>query len=493
MLAMAAVRYKDISSMAGTLVHVCSIFPERRSSLNAIYAFRNRFDRRRRFHSLDIPTSAASELRNWLIFLKTPPLARSFRPPSVSFPHLVYSDASNLGCGVVIDGKAQAWALPGIIDQGEMDIGVMEAWALQLALEACVSLGAKDCTVRFQVDNLGAMHGSSDLAVAQTQSRVLLQSVKENTRVSYGRGIIAYLAWCEDLGLPEHFRFPAAINILLLYLQKDMSKLRPGTIDKRAHALQYWHRVQRMPWALEKGVTRTLQKTAKIEGLPPFEKRRPVRLNDLKAMVSHHQPDDNAHVAILAAALLAFFAMCRPGEVTVRSASEPHSDRARWAHIVEHPPMTADGVASFALRLPSEKVHGKDGWDRIAAEQRQMPELCPVRAMRRHLVANALRPGEEGLVHGAFSYVSNTGARTELTDGLFGRTVNAWLTTANRERVTGHCFRIGGATLLFAAGEPLEDIRLRGGWGSDAYLLYLRDIYVRQATMFSDLDLQSLC
>ncbi|KAE8238382.1 hypothetical protein A4X06_0g8802 [Tilletia controversa] len=337
------------------------------------------------------------------------------------------------------------------------------------------------------------MHGSSDLAVAQTQSRVLLQSVKENTRVSYGRGIIAYLAWCEDLGLPEHFRFPAAINILLLYLQKDMSKLRPGTIDKRAHALQYWHRVQRMPWALEKGVTRTLQKTAKIEGLPPLEKRRPVRLNDLKAMVSHHQPDDNAHVAILAAALLAFFAMCRPGEVTVRSASEPHSDRARWAHIVEHPPMTADGVASFALRLPSEKVHGKDGWDRIAAEQRQMPELCPVRAMRRHLVANALRPGEEGLAHGAFSYVSNTGARTELTDGLFGRTVNAWLTTANRERVTGHCFRIGGATLLFAAGKPLEDIRLRGGWGSDAYLLYLRDIYVRQATMFSDLDLQSLC
>ncbi|KAE8182137.1 hypothetical protein CF328_g8553, partial [Tilletia controversa] len=268
-----------------------------------------------------------------------------------------------------------------------------------------------------------AMHGSSDLAVAQTQSRVLWQSVKENTRTSYGRGIIAYLAWCEDLGLPEHFRFPTAINILLLYLQKDMSTLRPGTIDKRAHALQYWHRVQRMPWALAKGDTRTLQKAAKIEGLLPLEKRRPVRLNDLKAMVSHHQPNDNAHVAILAAALLAFFAMCRPGEVTVRSASEPHSDRARWAHIVEHPPMTADGVASFALRLPSEKVHGRDGWDRIAAEQRQMPELCPVRAMRRHMMANALRPGEEGLVHGAFSYVSNTGARTELTDGLFGRTV----------------------------------------------------------------------
>ncbi|KAE8182138.1 hypothetical protein A4X06_0g7568 [Tilletia controversa] len=158
MLAMTAVRYKEISSIAGTLVHVCSIFPERRSCLNAIYAFRNRFDRRRRFHSLDIPTPAASELRNWLVFLKTPSLVRSFHPPSASFPHLVYSDASNLGCGVVIDGKAQAWALPGIIDQEEIDIGVMEAWALQLALEACISMGAKDCTVRFQVDNLGVVY-----------------------------------------------------------------------------------------------------------------------------------------------------------------------------------------------------------------------------------------------------------------------------------------------------------------------------------------------
>ncbi|KAE8231416.1 hypothetical protein CF326_g3574 [Tilletia indica] len=153
-----AVRYQDISSVAGTLIHVCSVFPERRSSLNAIYAFRNRFNRRRRFQSLKIPTSTASELRSWITFLQTPSLVRSFRPPASSFPHLVYSDASNLGCGVVIDGRAQAWALPGIIDEEGIDIGVMEAWALQLALEACISMGARDCTVRFQVDNLGVVY-----------------------------------------------------------------------------------------------------------------------------------------------------------------------------------------------------------------------------------------------------------------------------------------------------------------------------------------------
>ncbi|KAE8183430.1 hypothetical protein CF336_g8176 [Tilletia laevis] len=340
---------------------------------------------------------------------------------------------------------------------------------------------------------LTAAHGTADLTVAKSQSESFWNSVKEKTKVDYSRKIIAYLAWCDDLGIPEHFRFPIAANILVLYLQKDITTLRPGSVDKRSHALLYWHRVQRLPWALHKADSRALSKAAKIQGLPALEKRRPVRLLDLKAMVDHHDRDDRAHVAILAAALLAFFAMCRPGEVTVRSASDPPTDRARWAHIVEQPSHAVGGPASVVLRLPTEKVHGNDGLDRIAAEQRQMPELCPVAAMRRHLLINALRPGEEGLAHGAFSYVSRSGSRNELTEGLFARSINTWLAKGNRERVTGHCFRIGGATLLFAAGKPLDDIKLRGGWGSDAFLLYLRDLYVRQATMFSDLDLQTLC
>ncbi|CAD6964406.1 unnamed protein product [Tilletia laevis] len=279
---------------------------------------------------------------------------------------------------------------------------------------------------------LTAAHGTADLTVAKSQSEAFWNSVKEKTKADYSRKIIAYLAWCDDLGIPEHFRFPIAANILVLYLQKDITTLRPGSVDKRSHALLYWHRVQRLPWALHKADSRALTKAAKIQGLPALEKRRP-------------------------------------------------------------PSHAVGGPASVILRLPTEKVHGNDGLDRIAAEQRQMPELCPVAAMRRHLLINALRPGEEGLAHGAFSYVSRSGSRNELTDGLFGRSINAWLAKGERERVTGHCFRIGGATLLFAAGKPLEDIKLRGGWGSDAYLLYLRDLYVRQATMFSDLDLQTLC
>ncbi|KAE8225524.1 hypothetical protein CF326_g7852 [Tilletia indica] len=152
------VRFPEVSSVLGTLVHVCAIFPERRAGLNALYALRERFHRSNRWHRLDIPSAVAAELRDWTAFLKQPHLSSSFRLPEVSYPHLVYSDASDLGCGVVIDGKAQQWLLPGMIEKDGVDIGVMEAWALQLALAASIALGAVDCITRFQVDNLGVVY-----------------------------------------------------------------------------------------------------------------------------------------------------------------------------------------------------------------------------------------------------------------------------------------------------------------------------------------------
>ncbi|CAD6965229.1 unnamed protein product [Tilletia laevis] len=144
----------------------------------------------------------------------------------------------------------------------------------------------------------------------------------------------------------------------------------------------------------------------------------------------------------------------------------------------------------MVLKLPSEKVHGSAGFDRIVAQQRKMPELCPVVAFHQHQAANAPRPNEDATKTGAFSYsyITATGQLRELTDSYFIKTVNSWLHTAGRERVTGHCFRIGGATFFFSAEKPLDDIRIRGGWESDAYLVYIRDSYVRHAELFVDVD-----
>ncbi|KAE8217989.1 hypothetical protein CF319_g8046 [Tilletia indica] len=331
-------------------------------------------------------------------------------------------------------------------------------------------------------------HGSSDLAAARAHSQLYWTSVKPKTRLKYAYGITSYLVWCDEVGLPMHLRFPIGENILVLYLQKDMAKLRAGTVKARQSALMYWHRVQRMPWALEQADSKALQRAVKVVCLPPLEKRRPVRLNDLSAMVAGCDRSKPAEVAALAAALFAFWALCRPGEVTVRSESNPEDDRARWSDWSARAPRTPDGVASCLLRLPSDKTHGSAGFDRIVAEQQHVPSLCPVTAVRLHLQNNALGPGEDATSVGAFSYRAVEGGRRELTESFFGDTVNRWLQAAGRSRVTGHCFRIGGATLFFCAGKPLADIKMRGGWESESYLVYIRDNFVRHAEMFGNVD-----
>ncbi|KAE8186012.1 hypothetical protein CF335_g7564 [Tilletia laevis] len=332
-------------------------------------------------------------------------------------------------------------------------------------------------------------HGSADMRVVRKASELLWSSVKLGTRKEYAGHIIAYLTWCDELGLPTHYRFPAAQNILLMYLRKDVTTLRAGTISQRQFALAYWHRIHRLPWALDKADTRAFEKALAINCLPPLEKRRPVRLNDITVIAAAAaQSEDRAHVAIAAAAIFAFYSMSRPGEVTVRSASDPPTDRACWVHLLDQPSFKAGGPSSVILALPTEKARGTAGLDRIAPQQRHMPALCPVVAVGQHRHVNAPRAGEDATAIGAFSYLGRTGSRNELTESLFARTVNTWLKDAGRDPVTGHYFRIGGATLFFAAGRGMDEIKTRGGWQSDAYLVYLRDNYARQAATFGDLD-----
>ncbi|KAE8243141.1 hypothetical protein A4X03_0g7857 [Tilletia caries] len=287
-------------------------------------------------------------------------------------------------------------------------------------------------------------HGSADMRVVHKASELLWSSVKLGTRKKYAGHIIAYLSWCDELGLPTHYRFPAAQNILLMYLRK--------------------------------ADTRAFEKALTINCLPPLEKRRPVRLNDITVIAAAAaQSEDRAHVVIAAAAIFAFYSMSRPGEVTVRSASDPPTDRACWVHLLDQPSFNAGGPSSVILSLPTEKARGTAGLDRIAPQQRHMPALCPVVAVGRHRHVNAPRADEDATTIGAFSYLGRSGSRNELTESFFARTVNSWLKDAGRDPVTGHCFRIGGATLFFAAGRGMDEIKTRGGWQSDAYLVYLRD------------------
>ncbi|KAE8238001.1 hypothetical protein A4X13_0g8557 [Tilletia indica] len=183
--------YKEISSLIGSLVHTCAIFTARRSRLNALYAHRNRLHPKWRGHGLHLPRDVRRELKDWAHFLQTSDLSASFDLPVHTSSHIVYSDASNEGCGVVVDGQARFWPLAKQAHEAEVDIGVMEMWALHLALQTVVALGSRDSVVSFHVDNLGVVfaarkgrsrskltnHCLSDLALRAMAANIVMSIV----------------------------------------------------------------------------------------------------------------------------------------------------------------------------------------------------------------------------------------------------------------------------------------------------------------------------
>lgn len=191
------ITYESTASAVGSLVHVCTIFPARRSKLQALYAFRQRFHRANRWHSLAVPTAAQREVKEWAAFLEQDGLSASFLRTTVIFPHLVYSDASDLGCGVVLDGCAAKWMLPGM--NARTDIGVMEAWALHLALQAVIAAGARDCIVPFRVDNLGVLYA---VRKGRSRSKWTNACLDDMAALAFTHGIFMDVEYIESAANP---------------------------------------------------------------------------------------------------------------------------------------------------------------------------------------------------------------------------------------------------------------------------------------------------
>ena len=95
------------------------------------------------------------------------------------------------------------------------------------------------------------------------------------------------------------------------------------------------------------------------------------------------------------------------------------------------------------------------------------------------------RPGEEKTTHLLRSPVERTvglkKGEAKSMRNLALRKAMAWYHakceaagTAHHDRVKPHCFRIGGATALFAAGATAEEIQAMGRWFAGVYRIYFR-------------------
>ncbi|KAE8239596.1 hypothetical protein A4X13_0g8128 [Tilletia indica] len=140
-----------------------------------------------------------TELRDWARYLHTPELSASFSLPSSVSSMQIFSDASYEGCGIVVDGSATFWSLPGRDGMKDVDIGVMETWALHLALQAVIALGLHDCVATFHVDNMGVVYAARKGRSRSKLTNICLNDIAERALGANIVMSIIYVASADNL------------------------------------------------------------------------------------------------------------------------------------------------------------------------------------------------------------------------------------------------------------------------------------------------------
>ncbi|KAF8330264.1 hypothetical protein F5887DRAFT_94759 [Amanita rubescens] len=76
------------------------------------------------------------------------------------------------------------------------------------------------------------------------------------------------------------------------------------------------------------------------------------------------------------------------------------------------------------------------------------------------------------------SYLTPRGTRKLLTTSKFLKKCNEIWRAHNRQRYTGHCFRISGTTHYLLQAINPDVVRIMGCWSSDAFIRYWRQLDV---------------
>ncbi|KAJ7253474.1 hypothetical protein C8J57DRAFT_1437303 [Mycena rebaudengoi] len=283
----------------------------------------------------------------------------------------------------------------------------------------------------------------------------LLDSTVEDTRQSYGAGLLRFHQFCDAQGISEALRMPADKFLLSAFVANAIGSCSGKAIRNWLNGLRLWHIYNDAAWHGDEGWLPSLKKSADKKGAP-FKRppRGPITVEHLRALRARLVLSRARDAAIWAAALAAFWGCRRLGELlhdTVRSAQ------------ISRPVINNFCTINFHLRWT--KSTGPLGGECIfvATEGSDCADLCPVAAFDNHIARNS-----------TFAYRTGDGAWSTLTKDDFLRTTAVFFSDVSLENVFGHSYRIGGSLKLLLDGVEPEIIMKVGGWSSLCFLIYWR-------------------
>ncbi|POW12350.1 hypothetical protein PSTT_04642 [Puccinia striiformis] len=243
-----------------------------------------------------------------------------------------------------------------------------------------------------------------------------------------------------------------------------------------------WHTFHdaEYPYRSEKRVKLMLKGSGRQDALIPRRpEKSPVLISDLAELFRTLSGRGPEAEAVKDLAVVAFWGMARMAELTYTS----NSGRINFKKGT-----TAQDVLYFQNAIIvniHEAKTAKPGEVQVLKLRSINSPLCPVKAIERRRLATTLETDS------LFGYESPKG-RINLTKRRVNQVLAAAWHDLGRPHLTGHSFRVGGATLRHAVGIDTNEIKWLGRWTTDCYKRYIKPLSREDViTSLSTLELQS--
>ncbi|KNF01209.1 hypothetical protein PSTG_05565 [Puccinia striiformis f. sp. tritici PST-78] len=340
----------------------------------------------------------------------------------------------------------------------------------------------KTSTVQFKMVELkripSILRDGTEPVTTTSEDVHFLKGYKINTLATYNAGINKFLKYLESVNVTS-FVLPATPDDIFGFCywagrvegEPTDHDVSAATVAKYLYGLQMWHLYHRRQYPFSETdarVTILLRSSAHTDAtFSPRRKKGAIQLQHLVLLASILVNGDRFQRTLFDLVLVAFWGMARLSELTYDSATGGIHPAASL--LTTDVTFEEEGLKTIATIGIQGAKTARPGITQNLEVQSLPLMLCPIEALKRRITES------KGWRTSLFGYFDHEGNRHHLTKPAVCRALTAIWTEHGHTGLSGHSFRVGGASFRYAVDTPIHVIQSLGRWTSDCYKLYLRD------------------